>query len=93
MGNKENLVGQTDKKKFKMSYNPMNPNTLIPFYADKNKIISQRVIEYSQVEKSNFIFRKVIGRSQFGTIWLVDKIPEIEPMVVKVMEKTEIYRR
>ena len=93
MGNKENLVGETDKRKFKMSYNPMNPNTLIPFYADKNKIISQRVIEYSQVEKSNFIFRKVIGRSKFGTIWLVDKIPEIEPMVVKVMEKTEIYRR
>ena len=93
MGNKENTVGNTDKKKFKVTINPMNPNTLIPFYADKNKIISQRVIEYTQVEKSNFIFRKVIGRSQFGTIWLVDKIPEIEPMVVKVMEKTEIYRR
>ena len=93
MGNKENTVGNTDKKKLKVTINPMNPNTLIPFYADKNKIISQRVIEYTQVEKSNFIFRKVIGRSQFGTIWLVDKIPEIEPMVVKVMEKTEIYRR
>ena len=76
-----------------MISDPMNPNTIFTFLRKTNRIISQRVIDQPGVNKSNFIFKKVIGKSQFGTVWLVNKIPECEPLVMKVMEKNEIYRR
>ena len=48
---------------FKMITDPMNPNTIITFLRKTNRIISQRVIDQPGVNKSNFIFKKVIGKS------------------------------
>lgn len=70
----------------------MNPNSLFLF-RETNKIITQRVVGEKGIDKSNFVFKKVIGKSQFGTVWLVNKLPEMDQMVMKVMDKNDIYRK
>jgi serine/threonine protein kinase len=39
------------------------------------------------------VFKKVIGKGQFGFVWLALKLPEDTPMVVKVMDKAIIFNK
>ena len=54
--------------------------------------MTQKVVGCKDIDVQNFIFKKTIGRSRYGTVWIVEKMPEMETLVLKVMEKNEIYR-
>ena len=83
MGNAEN------RKSIKRD--PLNPVNY-PCMRDNKGIISQRQIGCTEIDVQNFIFKQTIGRSRYGSVWLVEKMPEMELMVLKVMEKAIIYR-
>lgn len=46
-----------------------------------------------EISKSHFMFKRILGHGQFGPIWLAEKLPLRELMVVKVMDKCEVYNR
>jgi hypothetical protein len=46
-----------------------------------------------EVSKSHFMFKRLIANGLFGPVWLAEKLPLREQMVIKVMDKCEIYHR
>ena len=54
--------------------------------------MNQRLIEGARKTKTNFIFREQIAKGQYGPIWLVERMPDREKLVIKEMSKLDIYR-
>ena len=82
----------TPAKPQSIKYNRLNPNTAFPLQRETNKIIGQRIVEGTKVCKTNFIFKEIIGKGHYGPIWLVEKLPDREKMVIKIMDKLKIYK-
>lgn len=72
---------------------PMNPNSALPFLRETNKILNQRVLDGARKTKANFRYEKQIANGQYGPIWLVEKLPERLPMVIKQISKLAAYRK
>ena len=83
-------MGNSDSRP-SIKSSPLNPINF-PCMRDDTGIITQRQIGCKEIDVQNFIFKKTIGRSKFGTVWLVMKMPQMELMVLKVMEKATINR-
>ena len=88
------VLGKTyyPDKKLSLITNPMNPNTLLPMLRETNKIINNRIVEGAKISKTNFLFKKIIGKGKYGPIWWVERLPDREQMVIKEMEKVKVYR-
>ena len=72
---------------------PENPNTILPCFRHNNKSLSMRIASDQEVCKSHFVFRKIVGKGQFGFVWKVFKLPEHIDYALKVMDKTQIYNK
>ena len=71
----------------------MNPNTyffLRPCRKDDG-ILALR-IDPEKVNKTHFVYEKLIAKSQFGQVWVVKKLPSMQKMVMKISEKTKIFK-
>lgn len=76
-----------------MAVSSMNPNTLLPVLRETNKILNQRLVEGTKKSKANFRFMHQMACGQYGPIWLVERLPDREPLVIKEMRKVTIYRK
>ena len=88
------VLGKTyyPEQKLSLINNPMNPNTIFPLFRETNKIMNNRIVEGAKITKTNFLFKKIIGKGKYGSIWQVERLPDREQMVIKEMEKVKVYR-
>ena len=65
------VLGKTyyPEKKLSLINNPMNPNTIFPLFRETNKIMNNRIVEGAKITKTNFLFKKIIGKGKYGSIW------------------------
>ena len=71
----------------------MNPNSywfLAPC-RQNDKILALR-IDQDKVNKTHFVFEKLLNMSQFGQVWVARKLPSQARMVVKIMNKTDVFK-
>jgi serine/threonine protein kinase len=80
----ENLLSITNNK---------NPNTIFPCLRNDDAILKERVKIETEICKSHFLFKKVIGKGQFGLVWLAQKLHTNVDVVIKVMDKTIIFNK
>ena len=41
---------------------------------------------------THFVLEKLIAKAQYGQVWVVRKLPNQQRMVLKTMNKTEIFK-
>jgi serine/threonine protein kinase len=80
-------------KTSRIALSSMNPNTALPILRETNKILNQRLVTGAKKTKANFRYVKQIANGQYGPVWLVERLPNREPMVVKEMSKLTVYRK
>ena len=74
---------------------PMNPKTIFPIFRMDDKILGFKIEKNAagEISKSHFIFKEIIGKGQFGMIWLVTKLPEMTNLVIKIIDKCDMYNK
>lgn len=100
MGNANaGVAGQKQKKKLDVKgrslsrFSLMNPNShwILKPCLQSQKILALRV-DPDKVNKTHFIFEKLINNSQYGQVWVAIKLPSQQKMIIKTMQKTEIFK-
>lgn len=70
----------------------MNPHAPLPFVTNRIKIMAQK-IDLKHLSKSHFQIIRELGASQYGDVWLAKKYPKMRQVVLKQMNKMELYKR
>ena len=73
----------------------MNPNAPLPLFRSDSRILLQKLKNGAagEISRSHFVFKNILAQGQFGPVWLVEKLPEGEQMVMKIMDKCMAYNR
>jgi len=89
------FIFRHEKKRPIPLFHQSNPNSIVPCFRNNARIMSEKLDHGAagEISKSHFMFKRILGYGQFGPIWLAEKLPLRELMVVKVMDKCEIYHR
>jgi serine/threonine protein kinase len=102
MGNlvmtKDSNLGNTKYDPTKMVIrpdHPMNPNSIVPMLRMTNRILTLKLRNGAagDISRSHFIFKTMLAQGQFGPVWLVEKLPDREKMVLKIIDKCKAYNR
>jgi serine/threonine protein kinase len=92
--NLQNAVYDPDKIAIRPDH-PMNPNSIFPVLRMTNRILSLKMKKGAagDISRSHFIFSKLLAEGQFGPVYLVEKLPDKEKMVMKIISKCKAYNR
>ena len=74
-------------------WSKMNPNcyAVVAPFRQNEKILALR-IDPDKVNKTHFVFEKLICNAQYGQVWVARKLPSRKLMVIKTMLKTEVFK-